>query len=103
MKLKICKQAATLIQRNEEKKFLLGALSTIPTIEALSMAMTYLDNAATRDEASFAAVAISEKIVDQKPGEVADAMQKILKATENRNVRKRGRDVLNKAKQAAGQ
>jgi len=103
MKLKICRQAASLTQRDEEKKLLLGALSTVPAVEALSMAMAYLDNAATKDEAAFAAVAISEKIVDQKPGEVADAMQKVLKATENRNVRKRGRTVLNKAKQAAGQ
>jgi len=99
MKLKICKQAAALTQRDEEKKLLLGALSTVPAIEALSMAMTYLDNAATRDEAAFAAVAIGEKIVEQKPREVTEALQKVLKATNNRNVRKRGRAVLNKAKQ----
>ena len=98
-KLEICRQAAALIQRDEEKKLLLGALSTVPSVEALSMAMAHLDNAATKDEAAFAAVAIGEKIVDQKPGEVADAMQKVLKATENRNVRKLGRAVLNKAKQ----
>jgi len=61
--------------------------------------MSHLDNAATKDEAAFAAVAISEKIVGQKPGEVAEAMQKVLKATKNRNVVKRGRAVLNKAKQ----
>ena len=99
MKLKICRQAAVLAQRDEEKKLLLGALSTVPAIDALSMAMAYLDNAATKDEAAFAAVAIGEKIVDQKPGEVAEAIQKVLKATENRDVRKRGRAVLDKAKQ----
>ena len=99
MKLKICRQAATLIQRNEEKKFLLGALSTVPAVEALSMAMTYLDNAATRDEAAFAAVAISEKIVDQKPREVTEALQKVLKATNNRNVRRRAGQTLKKARQ----
>ena len=99
MKLKICKQAAALIQRNEEKKLLLGALSTVPAIEALSMAMTYLDNAATRDEAGFAAVAISEKIVEQKPREVAEALQKVLKATNNRNVRRRAGQILKKARQ----
>jgi len=102
-KLAMCKQAASLIQRNEEKKLLLGALSTVPAVEALSMAMAHLDNAATKDEAAFAAVAIGEEIANQKPREVIEAMQKVLKATENRNVRKRGRTVLNKAKQAAGQ
>ena len=99
MKLEICRQAAPLAQRDDEKKLLLGALSTVPAVEALSMAMAHLDNAATKDEAAFAAVAIGEKIVDQKPGEVAEAMQKVLKATENRDVRKRGRAVLDKAKQ----
>ena len=98
-KLEICKQADALIQRDEEKKLLLGALSTIPAVEALSMAMAHLDNPATKDEAAFAAVAIGENIVEQKPREVAEALQKVLKATDNRDVRKRGRAVLNKAKQ----
>jgi len=95
----MCRQAAGLIQRDAEKKLLLGALSTVPSVEALSMAMAHLGDAATKDEAAFAAVAIGEKIVDQKPGEVAEAMQKVLDATQNRNVIKRGRTVLNKAKQ----
>ena len=98
-KLEICKQADALIQRDEEKKLLLGVLSTVPAIEALSMAMAHLDNPATKDEAAFAAVAIGENIVEQKPREVAEALQKVLKATDNRDVRKRGRAVLNKAKQ----
>jgi len=98
-RLEICKQASALIQRVEEKKLLLGALSTIPSADALSMAMSHLDDGATTLEASFAAVAISEKIVGQKRGEVAEAMQKVLKATNNRNVRNRARKTLNEAKQ----
>jgi hypothetical protein len=98
-KIEFCRQAAALIQRDEEKKLLLGALSMIPSAEALSMAMAYLDAPATRDEASFAAVTISENIVEQKPAEVAEALQKVLKATENRDVRNRARQTLNKAKQ----
>jgi HEAT repeat protein len=98
-RLEICKQASALIQRVEEKKLLLGALSTIPSAYALSMAMSHLDDGATTLEASFAAVAISEKIVGQKRGEVAEAMQKVLKATNNRNVRNRARKTLNEAKQ----
>jgi len=98
-RLEICKQASVLIQRVEEKKLLLGALSTIPSADALSMAMSHLDDSAITLEASFAAVAISEKIVGQKRGEVAEAMQKVLKATNNRNVRNRARKTLNEAKQ----
>jgi HEAT repeat protein len=98
-KLQMCRQATALIERNEEKKLLLGALSTVPAVEALSIAMEHLDSPATRDEAAFAAVAISEKIVEQKPREVAESLQKVLKATQNRNVRNRARKILDKAKQ----
>ena len=89
-----------LIQRDEEKKLLLGSLGTVPASEALSMAMSYLDNPTTRLEACFAAVAISEKIVGQEPAEVAEALQKVLKATDNRDVTRRGRPILNKARAA---
>jgi len=101
-KLAMCRNAAVLIQRNEEKKLLLGALRTVPSAEALSMAMAHLDDPATRNEASFAAIAIGEKIVEQKPGDVADAMQKVMQATKNRNVTRRAEAVLNKAKKTAG-
>jgi len=102
-KLTMSKEAFALTRRDEENKLWLGALSTVPAVEALSMAMKHLDNAATRDEAAFAAVAIGEQIANQKPHEVIEAMQKVLKATNNKNVNRRGRMVLNKAKQAAGQ
>ncbi len=101
-KLAMCKEAAVLVRRNEEKKLLLGVLGGVPAAEALSMAMTYIDDPATKNEASFAAVAIGEKIFERKPGEVTDAMQKVLRGTKNRNVTRRARTVLNKAKKAAG-
>jgi HEAT repeat protein len=101
-KLAMCKQAVSLIQRDQEKKLLLGVLSGVPAVEALSMAMARLDNPAIKNEASFAAVAISEKIVQQKPREVADALQKVMRATDNRGVRRRARATLDKAKRASG-
>lgn len=97
-KLAMCKQAAELIGRNEDKKLLLGVLGTVPSAEALAMAMTNVDDPATRDEACFAAVAISEKIVEQKPQEVTEALQKVLKATENKNVIRNARQTLQKAR-----
>jgi HEAT repeat protein len=101
-KLAMCKNATGLIERNEEKKLLLGVLGTVPSAEALSMAMAHLDDPATRNEASFAAVAIGEKILEQKPGDVVDAMQKVMQATKNRNVTRRATAILNKAKKSAG-
>ena len=101
-RLSMCREAAGLIERNEEKKLLLGVLGTVPEAEALSMAMAYIDNSETKDEASMAAVAISEKIVEQKPGEVADALQKVIRATDNKEVIRRAKETLDKAKKTAG-
>jgi len=102
-KMAMCKEAAALIQRNQEKKLLLGVLATVPAAEALSMAMAHLDDPATKDEASFAVVAISEKIV-QAAGladEVADALRKVMRATDNKDVIRRAKAILGKEKKRA--
>jgi HEAT repeat protein len=101
-RLAMCKQAAELIVRNEDKKLLLGALGTVPSVEALAMAMTHLDNQATSAEASFAAVAISEKIVEQNPKQVTEALQKVLQTTDNKNVIRTAKQTLQKARKGAG-
>ena len=94
----MCKQANVLVRRDEEKKLLLGVLGTVGSAEALSMAMGHLDNAAVKNEVCLAAVAISEKIVEQKPGEVSDAMQKVIKATDNDDVKNRAKGIVEKTK-----
>jgi len=98
-KLAMCKQADALIERNQEKKLLLGALSTVPSIDALSMAMANLNDPATKNEACFAAVAIGKNIVEQHPREVTEALQKVLKSTNNRNVTRSAKETLGKARQ----
>jgi HEAT repeat protein len=97
-KLEMCREASALIQRTEEKKLLLGVLGTVPSVEAMSMAMTYMADPLVRNEACFAVVAICDKIVLQNPDAVADAIGKVLKATNNRNVTRLAKQVLDKAK-----
>ncbi len=97
-KVEMCRQANALIQRNEEKKLLLGVLGTVPSTEALSMSMTYMADRMVRNEAYFAVLAIGDKIVLQHPDEVAEAIRKVLKTTQNRNITSRARNILNKAK-----
>jgi len=92
------KEIMPLIQRNEEKRLLLGSLATVPTSDALAMAMAYLDDASTKNEACFAAVAIAEKIGATNAAVAADAMEKVLEATANNDLKKRARAVLNKAR-----
>jgi len=97
-KLAMCKQAAAMTLRDEEKKLLLGVLATVPAPEALSMAEADLYNPATKDEASFAVVAISEQIVEQNSTEVANALRKVLQATDNKDVIRRARAILKKVR-----
>ena len=96
------KDVLPLIQRDEEKRLLLGSLATVPASEALAMAMSYIDSPATKNEACFAAVAIAEKIAAENRAEVADAMQKVLKATDNKDIIRRARQTLNKAGKSGG-
>jgi len=97
----MCKAANTLVQRDEEKKILLGVLGTVPAVDTLSIAMAYLDDPTNTDEGSFAAVAISEKIVDREPDKVVAALQKVMKATNNKEVINRAKAILDKANKAA--
>jgi HEAT repeat protein len=97
-KLAMCRQADALIERDEEKKLLLGALGAVPSVEALSMAMANVNDPATKNEACFAAVAIGKNIVEQHPREVTEALQKVLESTNNRNVTRSAQETLGKAR-----
>ncbi|MBN2137629.1 MAG: HEAT repeat domain-containing protein [Sedimentisphaerales bacterium] len=91
------KELVPLIQRDGERRLLLGSLATVPASESLEMAMSYIRNANTKNEACFAAVAICEKLVEQKPDQVAAALKKVLDATSNADVTSRAKAVLEKA------
>lgn len=97
-KLAQLKEIIPLIQRDEERLLLLGSLATVPTSETLAMAMAYLDNPSTKNEACFAAVAIAEVIGSKSAVEVAGAMEKVLATTTNDDVKKRASAVLNKVR-----
>lgn len=92
-KLAMCKEAMGLAQRDEEKKLVLGALGGVPSAEALAMVVPFLDQAAAKEEAAAAAVAIGEKIAGSHPAPVADAMAKVLKTTQNAALKKRAEEL----------
>jgi len=99
-KLAMARKAAALAQRNEERQLLLGVLGEVPAAEALSMVMGHVADAAIMEEACMAAVAVSEKIFEQNPGEVADALQEVMRATQNEDVTRRAQTILDKLKGA---
>jgi len=101
-KLAMCREATALVQRSEEKRFLLGALGTVPAAEALSIVMTYIDDSATKNEAGLAAVAIGEKTFEQEPEKVAAALQKVIQVTDNEDLIRSAKAILGKVKKSAG-
>ncbi len=91
------KEAMSLATRKEEKRLVLAALGTIATADALALVAPSIDSADLKEEASVAAVAIAEKIVQSHPAEVADAMKQVVKATTNPKLAGKAKTLLGQA------
>jgi HEAT repeat protein len=106
-RLSMCQQAGSLIQQPEEKKLLLRALGTIKTTDSLALVAPYLDDAATREEASAATVATSEAILKgadaaQLAPKLIDPLKKAAEVTSDANLAKRAKALLEQAQSKAG-
>jgi len=94
-RLAICKEAVSLIQRDEEKKMLLGALGSIANAGSLNLVMPYLDEPGVRIEAATTVMAIAEKRGRKQNISMAkNALQKVVKITDNPSVAKRAEELL---------
>jgi HEAT repeat protein len=97
-KLAMCKEAAPLTQRDDEKRQILGVLQEIPSAEALAMVMSHLENPALQGEAGTAAVSVCEKIAGQNRKEVAEALQKVIPTLKSEDLKKKAEEIQNKVK-----
>ncbi|MDD5523247.1 MAG: HEAT repeat domain-containing protein [Kiritimatiellae bacterium] len=97
-RLAMCKEASVMVQRDEEKKILLGALANCTDAESFAMAAAHLDTAALKDEACLATVAIAENIVKDKPDAVRSVMEKVVSTSKDKKLIARARSVMAKAK-----
>ncbi len=82
-RLEMCRNTATLAQRPEEKKILLGALGNINSPDALPLIAPHIDDAATSNEAVAAAVSSAERVLQAKlaPAEAAKLVEALTKAS----------------------
>ena len=100
------KQILPLMQRNEEKKLLLGALAGINSPAAVEMILPHLDNAATNAEAATAILGIAENILKggnvakQQAAKLINPLEKIA-AGANAALAKRAKALLEQAKNKA--
>jgi HEAT repeat protein len=109
-RMKICAQATPRIQQDDEKRLLLRALGGIKTRASLTQVLPYLDQAATKEEACAAIVAISEELLKTTGPVAADVartliepLQKAVEATSNADLAGRAKTQLRQAQTKAGQ
>jgi hypothetical protein len=106
-RLAMCRQAATLVQKDDEKKLLLGALGGITSVEALDLIKPYLDDPATKEEASTGIVDISDKLLQGSDGaklapKLIEPLEKVTHSTASADLAKRAQKLLDRANSKAG-
>jgi HEAT repeat protein len=106
-RLAMCRQAAPLAQKDDEKRLLLAALGSIVSIEALDLVVPYLDDAGTKEEAASGAVDISSKLLEGNDSakvapKLVEPLEKVAQATANADLAKRAKDLRDQAKSKAG-
>jgi hypothetical protein len=105
-RLAMCRQAATLVQKDDEKKLLLAAVSSMSSIEAIDLIKTYLDDDAVKEEASAGVVDISTKLLQGKDGtktarQLIEPLDKVVRVTTNPELTGRAKKLLEQAQSKA--
>jgi HEAT repeat protein len=98
-KLAALTEAMGLADRDEEKRLVLSALGNLATAEALAAVAAHLDNAALREEACLAAVAIAERLDAARTSEVVATMKRVAQLTGDKKLAARAKALAQKAKQ----
>jgi HEAT repeat protein len=105
-KLAAFKEILPMVQRNEEKKLLLGALGNINSADAVAMIVPYLDASGTREEACAAAVGIAEKLLKGRnaskvASKLIKPLEKVAQVTTNPDMARRAKRLLKQAQSKA--
>jgi HEAT repeat protein len=88
--------AMGLAKRPDEKKLVLGAWGSLPTEQSLNTLRPYLDDAAVRNEAASAIIAIAPELAkDQKTKpQTVDALKAVVDKCENAQLRNKAQEAL---------
>ena len=106
-RLEMCRQAADLVQTDDEKKLLLAALGGIHSAEAVELVKPYLGEEGIKKEAETAVVSVAEKLLDGKDGakqasKLVEPLEQVSRDTGNEDLAKRAKALVEKAKKKAG-
>jgi len=106
-RLGMCRQAVSLVQRDDEKRLLLGTLSNINSTDAMTVIAPYLNDSAIRQEAVLASLKIAERLLKgrdsgkQAPKLIAP-LEKVVRVPAGDNLLRRAKELLQQAKTKAG-
>jgi hypothetical protein len=106
-RVEMCRQAASMIQRDDEKKLLLGTLSNIQSPATVALIVPYLDDPAIRQEAAMAVVTIADRAfrgrgAARRAPELIAPLEKVVQTTTNEDLVKRAKALLQQAKSRDG-
>lgn len=99
-RLEMCRSALALAQRDDERRLVLAVLANVPTVEALRVALPFVEREGLADEAGAAAVAIGVKLLPNHAAAVADAMTRVSKSAKSPEVLRQAADLRQLAEQA---
>ena len=97
-RFQMSKLAFAAASRDEERKLVLDTLTRFPLPQGLKMIIPHLGSSSLSEAASSAAVAIGEKLVNQDPKSVANAMTKVIAVTQNEDIAKRAKVLISRVK-----
>ena len=92
--VEMCRRAAKLANRREDKKMLLSSLSRVYTLDAFRMATGYLDDDEALEEACAATIRIASRIVGEHEKEITKVMQRVVALTKNKRHKKQAEAIL---------
>ena len=98
-RLAMATEALRLAQRDEERRLALSVLARVPSAEALSAVLPFLDSETLKAEAATAAVAIGEPLLPNASAQVIEAMEKVLQVVKDPDLLRRATELRMKAGQ----
>jgi len=106
-RLSMCRKAADMVQSDGEKRLLLGTLGGINSPAALPVIAPYLDDAAIRQEAALASLAIADRLLKGRQSgkhapQLIAPLEKVVQALGDDELAGRAKGLLRQAKTKAG-